>query len=75
MGGLGRPADHLANLADEEQAGALVVGSHQRGGLARFWHGSVSHGAIDRARTNVFVIPESLLQGAGDSARSAPGAP
>jgi nucleotide-binding universal stress UspA family protein len=71
VGGLGRLGDHLSSLASEEQAGVLVVGSHQRGGLARFWHGSVSHGAIDRARTNVFVIPETSLQHSGSSPRPA----
>lgn len=58
VGGLGRTADHLALAADERRAQLVVVGAHQRGGIARFWHGSVSHGVIDRARTNVVVVPE-----------------
>ncbi|MBK7875122.1 MAG: universal stress protein [Planctomycetes bacterium] len=58
VGGLGRTADHVALAAAERRAQLVVVGTHQRGGLARFWHGSVSHGVIDRARTNVVVVPE-----------------
>jgi nucleotide-binding universal stress UspA family protein len=58
VGGLGRTADHVARIADEEHAHVIAIGSHQRGGLARFWHGSVSHGVVDRARTNVVVVPE-----------------
>ena len=71
----------LCGFIEDQQAEILDVNEKRlqlrvgRSWLARFWHGSVSHGAIDRARTNVFVIPESLLQGAGDSARSARGAP
>lgn len=58
IGGLGRVADHVAHAAVEKKSELLVVGSHQRGGLKRFWHGSVSHGVIDRAPTNVVVVPE-----------------
>lgn len=58
VGGLGRTADHVARIADEEHAHVIAIGSHQRGGLARFWHGSVSHGVVDRAHTNVVVVPE-----------------
>lgn len=61
VGGLGRTADHLARIADEERAHVIAIGAHQRGGLARFWHGSVSHGVVDRARTNVFVVPEHAI--------------
>ncbi|MBI5362280.1 MAG: universal stress protein, partial [Planctomycetes bacterium] len=42
----------------ERRSELVVVGAHQRGGLKRFWHGSVSHGVIDRAGTNVVVVPE-----------------
>lgn len=58
VGGLGRTADHLTHAAAERRSELVVVGAHQRGGLKRFWHGSVSHGVIDRAGTNVVVVPE-----------------
>jgi nucleotide-binding universal stress UspA family protein len=56
IGGLGRPADHLAQVAAEESADVLVIGTHQRTGASRMWHGSVSHDAIVRAPTNVVVV-------------------
>ncbi len=59
VGGLGRPADHLVELASDEAIDLVVVGSHQRGGLSRFWHGSVSRGVIDLAPMNVACIPSS----------------
>jgi nucleotide-binding universal stress UspA family protein len=57
VGGLGRPADHLAQIATEEKADVLVIGTRQRTGAARMWHGSVSHDVIVRAPTNVVVVP------------------
>lgn len=58
VGGMGRTAEHVAQAAEHRRSGLVVVGSHQRGGLARFWHGSVSHGVVDRSRSNVMVVPE-----------------
>lgn len=57
VGGLGRPADHLAQIAAGEKADILVVGSHQRSGLDRVWHGSASHGVIDLAEMSVVCVP------------------
>ncbi len=57
VGGLGRPADHLVQIAAEEKADLLVVGSHQRTGLGRVWHGSISHGVIDLAESSVVCVP------------------
>jgi nucleotide-binding universal stress UspA family protein len=57
VGGLGRPADHLAQIAAGEKADVLVVGSHQRSGLDRVWHGSASHGVIDLAEMSVVCVP------------------
>jgi nucleotide-binding universal stress UspA family protein len=59
VGGLGRPADHLAQIAGEEKADLLVIGTRQRTGAARMWHGSVSHDVIVRAPMNVVVVPTS----------------
>lgn len=57
VGGLGRPSDHLAQIASDERADLVVVGTHQRQGLSKLWHGSVSRDALDRATTNVVVVP------------------
>lgn len=57
VGGLGRVADHLVQIAEDEKADLIAVGSHQRQGLDRLWHGSVSHGVIDAAPMNVLCVP------------------
>lgn len=57
VGGLGRPAVHLVEIAAHEKADLIVVGSHQRSGLERAWHGSVSHGVIDLAGSSVVCVP------------------
>ncbi|MBM4268266.1 MAG: universal stress protein [Deltaproteobacteria bacterium] len=57
VGGLGRVADHLVQIAEEEAADLLVVGSHQRTPFERLWHGSISHGVIDAASMSVLCVP------------------
>jgi nucleotide-binding universal stress UspA family protein len=57
VGGLGRVADHLAEVAEQEKLDLLVVGTHHRSGLGLLWHGSVSRGAIEHARSNVAIVP------------------
>jgi nucleotide-binding universal stress UspA family protein len=57
LGGLGRVADHLVQIAAEERADLVVVGRRQRTGLGRLWHGSVSHGVLDLAHASVACVP------------------
>jgi len=57
LAGLGRPADHLAQIAKQEKADLVVVGSNQRHGLDRIWHGSISHGVIERSPASVLCVP------------------
>jgi nucleotide-binding universal stress UspA family protein len=57
IGGMGRPADHIAQLAAEIGSDLVVVGTHQRSGVDWLWHGSVSYGVIAHAKTNVLCIP------------------
>ena len=57
VGGFGRIADHLAQIAEDEKADLLAVGSHQRSTLDRLWHGSISHGAIAGAPMSVLSVP------------------
>ncbi|RKH69791.1 universal stress protein [Corallococcus aberystwythensis] len=53
--GLGRIADHLIALAEEEQVDLLVVGTHHRKALARLW--SVSQSARRLAPMSVVSVP------------------
>lgn len=55
--------EHIEEALAEHAAAAdlLVLGTHQRRGLARFWYGSVSRGALTLAGTNVALIPNLPL--------------
>lgn len=60
--GFGRADRHLVRLAEEAGADLLVMGSHQRGRLARFWSGSVSRGALHLAPFSVVTVPTEAVQ-------------
>lgn len=66
--GWGRIDAHLAQLASEQEADLLVVGSHQRELGERLWHGSVSRSTIHEASGNVLCVPRA----AGTVAASGP---
>ncbi|MEQ1861387.1 MAG: universal stress protein [Chthoniobacteraceae bacterium] len=53
----GRVDAHLVQLATAAQADVLVVGTHQRHGLARLRHGSVSRGVVRHAPMSVVCVP------------------
>lgn len=53
----GRVADPLVMLAAEEKADLLILGTHQRRGLGRVWHGSVSHTSMHLAPMAVACVP------------------
>ena len=53
--GVGRPADHLLELAERERVDVVVLGTHQRGGVARL--ASVSQTALHFGRMAVACIP------------------
>lgn len=59
--GFGRPADHLLHVAHARGADLVVAGTHQRGGLARLWHGSVSAGVLRHAEQSVVCVPPVRL--------------
>ena len=53
--GIGRLADHLIELANEERADLLVVGTHGKQGVFRL--GSVSSGTVHHATMAVALVP------------------
>lgn len=62
--GWGRVASHIGQLAIEAHADLVVIGTHQRAGVARRWHGSVSRGvlvdhAVDSASVTVACVAPS----------------
>lgn len=57
--GLGMAAHQIAELVEREHADLVVVGTHRRQGLDRFWHGSISQGVLRLAGVTVACIPRS----------------
>ncbi|XXF78043.1 universal stress protein [Myxococcaceae bacterium GXIMD 01537] len=55
--GYGRLADHLLHVAHARAVDLVVVGTHQRRGLQRLWHGSVSAGVLRHAEQSVVCVP------------------
>jgi nucleotide-binding universal stress UspA family protein len=53
----GRADYPLVNMAVSEEADVVVVGSHQRHGVERFWHTSISRAVVSHAPVNVIVVP------------------
>ncbi len=56
---IGDPADHLADVAREQSAALLVVGSRGRGSLTSALLGSVSARLAAQAPCPVVVVPET----------------
>jgi nucleotide-binding universal stress UspA family protein len=54
---VGQTGALIALEAAEVNADLVVVGAHQRRALSRLWHGSIAHGVLHSAETNVLVIP------------------
>jgi nucleotide-binding universal stress UspA family protein len=56
----GVPAERLAELADQEDAEMIVVGSRALGAFKQAFLGSVSHDVIGLAHCPVLVVPPGL---------------
>ena len=54
---LGQTGALIALEASEADADLVVVGTHQRKALSRIWQGSIAHGVLHSAETNVLLIP------------------
>jgi nucleotide-binding universal stress UspA family protein len=53
----GRVDSALCEAGRELEADLIVVGVHERVGLRRFWHSSISRGVVHSASTNVVFVP------------------
>ena len=62
---IGYPAERLADLADEEGAELIVVGSRGRGAFKAAVLGSVSSSLIGVARCPVLVVPPGVYDESG----------
>jgi nucleotide-binding universal stress UspA family protein len=63
---IGRPAEQLAELAAQERADVIVVGSRGRGAFKAAFLGSVSHDLVGLAPCPVVIVPPGVD---GDDAR------
>jgi nucleotide-binding universal stress UspA family protein len=57
---MGFPAERLAELADEEDASLIVVGSRGRGAFKAAFLGSVSNSLVGVARCPVLIVPPGV---------------
>lgn len=51
------PAEEILSVARERSADLVVVGTHGRGGLAKFFLGSVAEAVLRRADRDVLAVP------------------
>lgn len=71
--GWGRVASHLGLLAIEAHTDLIVIGTHQRAGVARRWHGSVSRGVlVDHAVDSASVTVACIAPGPEEEAVALP---
>jgi nucleotide-binding universal stress UspA family protein len=63
-----REDSKLIELATDEHADLLIVGTNQRTGLDRFWLGSVSRAVLRHAAMNVICVPLAEYIPAPDAA-------
>jgi nucleotide-binding universal stress UspA family protein len=59
---IGHPAEQLAELADDENAELIVVGSRGRGALKAAFLGSVSYNLVGVAGRPVLIVPSASEQ-------------
>jgi nucleotide-binding universal stress UspA family protein len=59
---VGLPAERLADLADEEDAELIVVGSRGRGAFKSAFLGSVSNSLVGVARCPVLIVPPGATE-------------
>lgn len=52
-----QPAATLVSLARDNRADLIVIGTHQRRGLSRLFHASLSRAVLHDAETNVACVP------------------
>jgi nucleotide-binding universal stress UspA family protein len=53
----GLPVRTICDVAEEHDAGMIVLGSHGWGRVKRLWFGSVSTGVLHEAHRPVLVVP------------------
>jgi nucleotide-binding universal stress UspA family protein len=52
----GRPAERILQLGDEVQADLITMSTHGRGGIQRFWLGSIALKVVQSAHQPVLLV-------------------
>jgi len=68
----GDPVEMICQRADDVDADLIVMSSHSRRGLARFWLGSITDGVVRHANIPVLVLPPEDTKSRHDAARHLP---
>ena len=55
--GIGKPADKIVQIAEDEAANLIVMATHGQSGWQRFVSGSVTESMVRMATCPVFVVP------------------
>ena len=63
------PARAIVDVAGERNAALIVMASHQRHGLDRWVHGSVTEAVLQNATTPLLVVPAHALPSSGQTVR------
>ena len=71
----GEPGEAIVDAADAEHADLIVVGSHERSTVGRFFLGSVSDYVVRHARAPVMVVRPSAFALATPDSGTGPGIP
>jgi nucleotide-binding universal stress UspA family protein len=58
----GHPADEIARIVEQQKARLLVLASHGRSGLGRWWYGSVAGDLVRHAPVSTLVIGPKVLE-------------
>lgn len=66
---LGRPDIRLVEMACEEEADLLVTATHQRRGVSRLWHPSISRALLRYAPMSVLCVPLVYTEAAPQHSR------
>lgn len=59
----GATGERLVEMAQEEEADLIVVGSRQYDGFQRLWDTSVSRGLLSNSKTSVAIVPLASAKG------------
>ncbi len=71
----GEPGEAIVDAAEAERADLIVVGSHERSTVGRFFLGSVSDYVVRHARAPVMVVRPSAFALAASDVAGGPGVP